>query len=330
MHRYYFPILILFFLFAESISAYEISDILIKQENIRKYDLLKSQEELWEDGCSISKEAKPKTLSIQTNMLYEKPELYEQIMGKVMKGHVNIKCASGLHSILYFKFNDLAAADTSYGFIKGLIWGEDGRSRRHPERIAKYANIITIFASAQQDIADYLQLGKIIYSDVPSEILLRIRAQNSCEKIENGDFCSALEQISGYKPSAFPKFFTHGVFAKIWRIKAGESKSNYMYAKVQAGKIGMINVSPDNDRERAEMDSMIKGETLPTKELLNFVFTVNMQYTELEKYKGSYRTLFHGNLISLYPIGKKVYFIVTADHFSEVAGPTLIGYFTLP
>lgn len=313
------------------VNAYEISDIIITAKDIRQYDVLKSQESLWENSCIITKEAKPRVLTIQTQLLYDKPEMYEQIMGKVEKRYANLKCESGSSSIIYLKFNDTNTAKASYDFLKGLIWGEGGRSKRHPERLGRYGNIIAIFSSERAGMIDYLQLGKIIYSNVPSDILSTIRAKYGCDKPESEEYCQALLEIPKYKASPFPKSFSDGVFAKVWNLKPGKgAESSYMYGKVQNGKIGMRDVSPDNDRERAEMDAMMKGTMPPTKELLQFVASLKMEYLDLEKYQGSYRTTLGGNLISLYPIGKKVYFIVTADHFADEPGGTIIGYFIEP
>lgn len=331
MNKNTFSKLTIFFFLLHRLDAYEISEVILTPKDIRQYEVLKSQESLWENGCKIAKESKPRMLTIQTQLLFDKPEMYEQIMGKVEKGYINLKCESGVSSIIYLKLTDSAAAKSGYEFLKGLIWGEEGRSRRHPERLAKYGNIIALFSSEKPGMVDYLQLGKIIYSDIPRDTLAKIRETHACDKPENEDYCQALQAISRYKGSVLPKSFANGLFAKVWHLKPDKPPQfSYMYGKIQAGKIAMRDVSPDNDRESAEMAAMMKGTMPPTKELLQFVSTIKLDFVGIEKYQGSYRTAFGGNLVSLYPMGDKVFFIVTADHFLEEPGSTIVGYFNAP
>ncbi|PJZ76311.1 hypothetical protein [Leptospira neocaledonica] len=325
-----FIIVSFFLLSTHAIEAYEISQIVLKQEDVRKYEVLKRYDSLWESGCKVVEAGKPTILSNQVLLFYERPEIYEQIIGRVEKAHISLQCGKKISSILYFKFPNASLADKNLGFIESLIWGKEGISKLHPERIQKYSNIIAIFSSSDSSVIDYLQLGKVIYLDVPTETIEKISARYKCGKV-NSDYCEALAQIPKYRQMIFPTDSSKANFAIIWQLKPDKTvETSYLYARFEKNKIGIQDVRPDNPQEEKEMTAMMKGTLPPTKELLEFVSTLKLQYLEIENYGGSYRMHLDGNVFALYPMGKKVYFIVTAEHFDDTPNTTFVGYFLNP
>jgi hypothetical protein len=83
-------------------------------------------------------------ISIQACIFYDKPEIYESIIGKIKRKDVqNFESKKDNGSIMYFEFEkDFEQT----GFLEGLLWGGDKPTKEHPEKYKVYKNILIIWS----------------------------------------------------------------------------------------------------------------------------------------------------------------------------------------
>ena len=75
-----------------------------------------------------------KCQSIQSKMLYDKPEMYGFILGNVVdKKYQTYEYEGNEGSILFLEFDK--DVEDSKAFIEGLLWGGKKPSKAHPEKI---------------------------------------------------------------------------------------------------------------------------------------------------------------------------------------------------
>lgn len=83
-------------------------------------------------------------ISIQAQMLFDNPGIYEMIIGKVKNKRIqsfDSKKESGC--ILYFEFESEFRAK---GFLEGLLWGEGKPNKEHPEEYFSKGNYLIIWS----------------------------------------------------------------------------------------------------------------------------------------------------------------------------------------
>lgn len=83
-------------------------------------------------------------ISIQARILFDKPGIYEMIIGKIKNKRIqsfDSKKESGC--ILYFEFESEFKAK---GFLEGLLWGEGKPSKEHPEEYFNSGNYLVIWS----------------------------------------------------------------------------------------------------------------------------------------------------------------------------------------
>jgi len=98
-----------------------------------------------------------KCQSIQSKILYDSPEIYEGIIGKVLnKKFQTIEMSGEIGSILYFEFD--RKADEARGFIGGLLWGGKKPNRSHPETIITKGNVMIILSFPYKS-----KIAKLLY-----------------------------------------------------------------------------------------------------------------------------------------------------------------------
>lgn len=82
--------------------------------------------------------------SIQSQLFYDDPSLYEFMIGKVTNKRfqtIELKGKSG--SVMYFDFDK--DPEDAEGFLSGLLWGGDGKpTSMHPEEILSSGNTLII------------------------------------------------------------------------------------------------------------------------------------------------------------------------------------------
>ena len=70
-------------------------------------------------------------ISIQACLLYDKPEMYEAIIGKLKRKQMqNFSNKKENGCIMYFEFEDAFKGE---GIIGGLLWGGNKPTKEHPE-----------------------------------------------------------------------------------------------------------------------------------------------------------------------------------------------------
>jgi hypothetical protein len=70
-------------------------------------------------------------ISIQACIFYDKPEMYEMLIGKVKTKRIqNFNNKKDKGSIMYFEFEEDFKGE---GFLGGLLWGGDEPTKEHPE-----------------------------------------------------------------------------------------------------------------------------------------------------------------------------------------------------
>jgi|GEM_PF-2050096 len=83
-------------------------------------------------------------ISIQASMLYDNPNLYQSIIGKVTRKDIqNIENKNDKGSIIYFEFEN---EFKQKGFLEGLLWGGKKPTKENPETFisrGKYLIIIS-------------------------------------------------------------------------------------------------------------------------------------------------------------------------------------------
>ena len=83
--------------------------------------------------------------SIQAKLLYNDPSMYSFILGNLIeKKFQTIEIDNQTGSILYFVFDK--EPKNARGFIEGLLWGGDKRSKEHPEEIITKGNSLIILS----------------------------------------------------------------------------------------------------------------------------------------------------------------------------------------
>ena len=83
-------------------------------------------------------------ISVQPRTLYNNPELFEALLGKVKRKDIqNFKSRDDRGCIMYFEFDDEFKGE---GFLGAYLWGEDKPSKMHPETYAAKKNILVIWS----------------------------------------------------------------------------------------------------------------------------------------------------------------------------------------
>jgi hypothetical protein len=88
--------------------------------------------------------AKNNCLSIQACMLYDNPEIYGTLIGKLKSKQVqNFDNKKDKGCIMYFEFEDGFKGE---GFLDGLLWGGDKPTKEHPEEYYAKGKFLIIWS----------------------------------------------------------------------------------------------------------------------------------------------------------------------------------------
>ena len=83
-------------------------------------------------------------ISIQACTFYEKPEMFEKIIGKLKEKQIqNFNSKKDKGSIMYFEFEDNFERED---FLKSFIWGASNPTKEHPEEIYSKGKILIIWS----------------------------------------------------------------------------------------------------------------------------------------------------------------------------------------
>ena len=320
-----------FFLICFSAWSFEFADVMLKSSDIKQYPVLGDLNKWYEDGCKIEKSPKPYLISMQTSILYEKPEMYKDLIGDFKVAHVNLKCDSGDSSVMYLRFQDKSAATNGHAVLKGVVWGEKGPNRHHPERIRQFSNMIAIFSSKKPGPPDYFQFGKMTNAEPPRDELAEYRKLFACEAdTAITEACDVLSQIESYKAAPWPSKANGAYFGQAWYWAPDKKIANeFMYTSITKDSFAPRSITPDNESEATELREVLAGKRKPGKELSSYLASINPEVASIEKVGKSYRATIKGNTYCLFPIKNRIYLIVSAGHISMEPGPVLLGYIEL-
>ncbi|MGL1884871.1 MAG: hypothetical protein OCD76_00040 [Reichenbachiella sp.] len=98
--------------------------------------------------------------SIQASILYEKPETYAMLIGKVKsKSFQSFKSKKDSGSILYLEFEE---AFDKTGFLEGLLWGGNKPTSEHPEEYQVKDNILIIWSLSKKSEIKNISKKKVL------------------------------------------------------------------------------------------------------------------------------------------------------------------------
>jgi hypothetical protein len=98
-------------------------------------------------------------ISIQARILYDKPEMYEMLIGKLKaKGIQNFDNKKDKGCIMYFEFEDGFKGD---GFLDGLLWGGSKPTKEHLEEYYSKGNFLIIWSFKKGSLITKISKDKI-------------------------------------------------------------------------------------------------------------------------------------------------------------------------
>ncbi|MBX7147719.1 hypothetical protein K1X76_01425 [bacterium] len=92
-------------------------------------------------------------ISLQFNTLLE-PGIVDGLFTIVKKEQTTYQCAGSKVGVIVIDYPDATNAKSALSFLEGFIWGPQGRSAMHPERIYQQDNSIVLLSSAQTSVLD--------------------------------------------------------------------------------------------------------------------------------------------------------------------------------
>jgi hypothetical protein len=120
-------------------------------------DSLKITDKEMPKEYKLTKEAK--CISIEACTFYDSPEMYEMIIGKIKRKEIqNFESKKDNGSIMYFEFDGGFKGE---GFLGGLLWGEGGPSKEHPEKYFAKGNMLVIWSFNKGSEIEKISEGKI-------------------------------------------------------------------------------------------------------------------------------------------------------------------------
>jgi hypothetical protein len=98
--------------------------------------------------------------SVQPKLFYDRPELYQAIIGTVKsKDFQSFESKDDRGTVLFFEFNENVKGE---GFLEGLLWGEANRpTKEHPEEYRIKDNILIIWSFTKRSVIKNLSRQKI-------------------------------------------------------------------------------------------------------------------------------------------------------------------------
>jgi hypothetical protein len=98
-------------------------------------------------------------ISIQACTFYEKPEMYEVLIGKLKRKQIqNFDSKKDPGAIMYFEFED---GFKGAGFLDGLLWGGDKPTKEHPEEYYAKGNFLIIWSFKKGSAVTKISKDKI-------------------------------------------------------------------------------------------------------------------------------------------------------------------------
>lgn len=98
-------------------------------------------------------------ISIQARLLYDKPEIYEMLIGKIKTKKIqSFENNKEKGSIIYFEFEN---GFNGEGFLEGLLWGGSKPTKEHPEEYFTKGNFLIIWSFKKGSIIKKISEVKI-------------------------------------------------------------------------------------------------------------------------------------------------------------------------
>ena len=98
-------------------------------------------------------------ISIQACTLYDNPELYGMLIGKLKTKQIqNFDSKKDKGSIMYFEFEDGFKGE---GFLDGLLWGGNKPTKEHPEEYYAKGNFLIIWSFKKGSIITKISRDKV-------------------------------------------------------------------------------------------------------------------------------------------------------------------------
>nr|WP_315195134.1 hypothetical protein [uncultured Flavobacterium sp.] len=108
----------------------------------QSFDKIKLEENELPAGYKLTDE--PKCISIQACTFYDKPQMYDFLIGKVKSKDIqNFENKKDSGSIMYFEFENKFEMES---FLEGLFWGGKKATREHPEQILVKDKILIVYS----------------------------------------------------------------------------------------------------------------------------------------------------------------------------------------
>ena len=105
-------------------------------------DTLKLSDAEIPQGYSLTRENN--CISIQACTLYDNPEMYGSLIGKLKSKQIqNFDSKKDKGSIMYFEFEDGFKGE---GFLGGLLWGGDKPTKEHPDEYYAKGKFLIIWS----------------------------------------------------------------------------------------------------------------------------------------------------------------------------------------
>lgn len=124
----------------------------------QKIDSLKLLDKEVPEGYKLTKNNN--CISIQACIFYDKPELYESLIGKLKGKQIqSFDSKKDKGSILYFEFEDEFKGQD---FLGALLWGGDKPTKEHPEEFFAKGNFLVIWSFKKGSVVTKTSRDKII------------------------------------------------------------------------------------------------------------------------------------------------------------------------
>jgi len=210
-------------------------------------------------GCQILA-AEKYGISMQFQTSYEKG-IIDAISEVKNRDWTTYQCNEQKAGVITLDFTSEEEAKTASSFVKGFIWGENGPSSMHPERIYLINESIVLVSSKSSTLLDKA-LEKLAPVKTPlNELIENISSILQCTNTP-GEECNILKEFqqAGEPTTLNPQYFTVAFATRLnkqGKIIAKEPMVLMTDNKSSVISLDLYNPSPENDEERKSVKNYI-------------------------------------------------------------------------